>query len=240
VTGPLLEVRGVTKRYGPVRALRGVDLTAAPGECVALLGANGAGKSTLLRVIAGLARPTSGRVLLQGKPAEADGAAWRRRLGHVSHHLMLHEALTARENLRFSARLHGVEPFIPRAEQILRSLGLQDRADEPVRQLSRGLQQRAAIARALLHDPEILLLDEPFTGLDQRSGAALSALLATLRRKHRLLVLVTHDLARAAELATRVVHVRGGKIVHDGPADGMGLADLEALLEGTGGAEDAA
>jgi heme exporter protein A len=231
VTPPLLELRGITKRYGPARALRGVDLAFERGECVALLGPNGAGKSTILRIVAGLARATSGDLLLDGRPAESHGGAWRARLGHVSHHLMLYESLTTRENLGFAGRLHGVAQQRSRADQILRSLGLQDRADEPVRQLSRGLAQRAAVARALLHDPEILLLDEPYTGLDQASGAALTTLLHSLRRKGRLLLLVTHDLAHASALATRVVHLRQGRVIADVAGGGLGIEGLQALLQ---------
>lgn len=236
MSAPLIRLQGITKRYGPVRALRGIDLDMERGESVALLGPNAAGKSTLLRIVAGLARPTSGELLLDGLPAEAQGSAWRARLGHLSHHLMLHEALTTRENLVFAARMHGLAQFRARADQLLRSLDLLERADEPVRQLSRGLAQRAAIARALLHDPEIVLLDEPFTGLDHASAAALMTLLLSLRRRGKLIVLVTHDMPRVPGLATRIVSLKQGRVAADLPAEGVDTLALERLVDSSGSA----
>jgi heme exporter protein A len=227
---PLLELRGVTKRFGPVRALRGVDLALAPGESVALLGANGAGKTTLLRIVAGLARPTSGEVLVAGRPALSEPAELRRRLGHVSHATMLHDALSARENLRFAGRLHGIGPLRSRIDQLLRSLDLSERADEPLGQLSRGMQQRVAVARALLHDPEVLLLDEPWTGLDAATSRILTDLLHALRRRHRTVLLVTHDLGRALDVAERLVVVHQGRVAWDAPARGVTAAALERIL----------
>ncbi len=229
MTAGLLELRGVAKRYGPVRALAPTDLRIGRGEAVGILGANGAGKTTLLRIVAGLVRPTAGDVLLDGQRAEADARAWRRRLGHVSHHLMLHESLTTRENLAFAARLHGLDQALSRADRILRTLDLSDRADEPVRQLSRGLQQRAAVARALLHDPDVLLLDEPWTGLDQQSGDALCALLDALLRRERTVIVVSHDMARLARTCGRAILMRAGRVVEDMPAGGGGVEALDLL-----------
>ena len=229
---PVLELTGVTKRFGPFRALRGVDLAVNRGDSLALLGPNGAGKTTLLRILAGLARPTSGEVLLEGRPALQDPASLRRRLGHVSHHSMLHDALTTRENLQFAGRLHALEGLRSRIDQVLRSLDLHERADEPVRQLSRGLTQRAAIARAILHDPEILLLDEPYTGLDRAAGAALTSLLASLRRRGRTVILVTHDLERALEASERLVVLHQGRVATDRLTGGLSLGELDALVSG--------
>ena len=229
MTPPLLELRGLAKRYGPVRALAPTDLRIERGESLAVMGANGAGKTTLLRLVAGLARPSAGQVLLDGQPVDAAARAWRGRLGHVSHSLMLHEALTTRENLAFAARLHGVEQAVSRADQILRSLDLHGRADEPVRQLSRGLQQRAAVARALLHDPDVLLLDEPWTGLDQPSADALSALMGALVRRGRTLLVVSHDMARVAATCGRGILLRAGRVVADAVIAGKEPVDVEAF-----------
>jgi heme exporter protein A len=240
VTAALLELRGITKRFGPVRALRGVDLAIPPGETLALLGANGAGKSTLLRIVAGLSRPDDGEVLVGGRPASADPAHLRRRLGHVSHHTMLHDSLSARENLRFAGRLHGVAQLRSRIDQLLRSLDVLERADEPVRHLSRGMQQRVAVARALLHDPDVLLLDEPWTGLDQSASRVLASLLQAVRRRHRTVVVVTHDVARALEGSDRVVVLHRGRVTWDAPAGGVTAAELESRLLETAAATAAA
>jgi len=230
-----VELRALTRRHGPIRALRGIDLSIERGESVAILGPNGAGKSTLLRILAGLARPTSGDLLSLGKPALADPEAWRRGIGYVSHHVMLHEALTTRENLAFAGRLHAVPQVRARIDQLLRSLDLHDRADEPVRQLSRGMQQRAAVARALLPDPGILLLDEPFTGLDTRSGDGLSALLKVLEKRGRTIVLVTHDMGRALTCCRRAVILRQGRVASDIETASLEPSALAALVDGADG-----
>jgi heme exporter protein A len=145
---------------------------------------------------------------------------------------MLHDALSARENLRFVGRLHGVPNLRARIDQVLRSLDLDERADEPLRQLSRGLAQRAAIARALLHDPDILLLDEPYTGLDRASGMALTEVLAGLRRRGRTLLLVTHDPERALAVAERLVILRQGRVVAERLTGGMSPREFDELLAG--------
>ena len=209
----LLEASDLERRFGAARALRGVSLTVRAGECHLVAGPNGAGKSTLLRLLAGLARPSAGTVLLEGRrlagrplrarqvapPAEP---ALRRHIGLLSHQSQLYHDLTAVENLAFAARLYGLGDPIGVARAGLAAMGLTDRADEPVRRLSRGMVQRVAIARALLHRPGLLLLDEPFTGLDQQSSEQTVALLAAERAAGQALVLVTHDAHEAWELAT--------------------------------------
>jgi heme exporter protein A len=227
-----LRLAGVTKRFGHVRALKGIDLELQAGECVALLGPNGAGKSTLLRIVAGLMKPTSGQVLLDGRPASSDPLALRRRLGFVGHATMLHGCLTARESLTFAGRLHGVPQLRFRTEALLRELDLVARAGDPVDTLSRGMQQRVALARALLHDPELLLLDEPHSGLDEPASRVLAALLAGLRKRRRTIVLVTHDLARGVQLADRVVILVEGSVAADLPAAAIDRARFaESYLE---------
>ena len=224
---PLLEARGVTRAFGAQRVLRGVDLRLAAGDAVAVAGPNGAGKTTLLRILAGLMRPTAGEVHLADGRTPRDPAA-RRRVGLLSHQSFLYDDLTPRENLRFTGRLYGLADAAERTARALEAAGLSARADDPVRQLSRGMVQRVAIARALLHDPEILLLDEPFTGLDVPSAARLRALLAAQRAAGRGLVIVTHHLAEAWGFATHVAVLARGQWARTGPRPDS----LEAFLAG--------
>ena len=234
----LLRARGLTKRFGPVTALAPLDLELAPGQALAVLGPNGAGKSTLLRLLAGLARPSAGVIEI----GATDGSRTRRRraIGLVGHATFLYPTLTTRENLLLAARLYGLDRRAERAERMLAEEELLAVAERRVGALSRGLAQRAAIARALLHDPKLVLLDEPWTGLDARAAERLSRRLAALRSEGRALVIVSHDLARVAGLAARaLVLVRGraawleAAALRDeaalGPAYAASVARLEAL-----------
>ena len=223
----LLEARGVTRAFGAQRALRGVDFRLSAGDAVAVAGPNGAGKTTLLRILAGLMRPTSGEVYLADGRTPRDPSA-RRRVGLLSHQSFLYDDLTPRENLLFTGRLYGLADAAARTARALEEAGLSARADDPVRQLSRGMVQRVAIARALFHDPEILLLDEPFTGLDVPSAARLRGLLAAQRAAGRGLVIVTHHLAEAWGFATHVAVLARGQWARIGPRPDS----LEAFLAG--------
>jgi heme exporter protein A len=225
VNGPAVEAEGLEKRFGAVTALRGVDLDVPRGALLAVLGPNGAGKSTLLRLLAGLARPTAGRLRV-GSPAR-DRREARRRVGYVGHATLLYPALTARENLRFAARLYGVADPAPVVERLLAEQDLGGVADRRAGALSQGQARRLSIARALVHDPEIVLLDEPFAGLDRAGAGRLAARLAALRAGGRTSVLATHDLARAAELADFALVLREGRVVHRAGRDGLRPADLE-------------
>lgn len=199
---------GLEKRFGPVPALRALDLELPRGRTLAVLGPNGAGKSTLLRLLAGLARPTRGA--LRVGPAAGDRRARRARVGLVAHATFLYAALTARENLLLAARLYGVAAPGERADALLAEQGLAEVADRRAGTFSRGMAQRLSIARGLVHDPPVLLLDEPFAGLDPRAADRLEARLARASEAGRTAVLVTHDLARAASLADEgLVLVRG-------------------------------
>jgi heme exporter protein A len=213
----LVEARGLTRSYGPVRALRGVDLTLHAGEVLLVLGPNGAGKSTLLRSLAGLLRPQAGTVRIAGRMLSGDDPDARRPIGLLSHQSLLYDELTLFENLLFAARLYAVPDPRARAEAALVAQGLQDRRDDRPRSLSRGMQQRAAIARALMHDPSVLLLDEPFTGLDAVAGDRLRTLLRDHQRGDRAMVIVTHHASEAWELATRVGILVGGRWALDAP-----------------------
>ena len=206
-------VSGVSRHYGRRRALSGVSLTLRAGELAGLLGPNGAGKSTLLGVLATLIQPSGGTVLYGDRQAAAAGAALRARLGFLSHDLQLYGELTARENLEFFGGLHGFDDPAARAAAALERAGLASRADDPVRGFSRGMRQRLALERTLLHDPRLVLLDEPFTGLDEASGRALAERLQALGRARRIVLLATHDLEAVEGLLDRVLMLRQGRLV---------------------------
>lgn len=224
---PLLAAHGLQRSYGAVRVLHGVDVTVAAGETLVVLGPNGAGKSTLLRILAGLMRPSAGEVRVLGRrvaPGEHDA---RRPIGLLSHQSLLYDDLTLLENLAFTARLYGIAEPLDAARRALGDVGLLDRAAEVPRRLSRGMVQRAAIARALIHDPQLLLLDEPFTGLDSPAADRLRVLLGDRLGGGRGMVLVTHQLEEAWDLADRVGVLAGGRWVIEVPRTGA-AADLLA------------
>lgn len=212
---PLVEARGLRRRYGAVRALDGVDLVLQRGDVFLLLGPNGAGKSTLLRALAGLLRPTSGTVRVAGRELSRDDPDARRAVGLLSHQSLLYDELTLRENLELVATLYDLSDPRARATAALEEQGLADRGESRPRQLSRGLLQRAALARALLHRPSLLLLDEPFTGLDTPASQRLDAQLRALVANGTTLMVVTHHASEAWELATRVGVLRHGKWAYD-------------------------
>src|SRR5438874_3079011 len=203
----MLLAEGLRHSFGPVRALDDVSFSVAAGQTLAIFGPNGAGKTTLLKVVAGLIQPSRGRAHVEGG---------RRAVGWIGHQPQLYAQLTVRENLRFWASLYDVTP----PADLLVRLGLEEHADRPVRALSRGLVQRVAIARALVHDPRVLLLDEPFTGLDRVAAEALSRLLAQHAAAGRAAVLVTHNVEEGTGLATDVAFMRAGRFVHFAPRAG--------------------
>jgi heme exporter protein A len=219
---------GLGKRFGAVAALRGVDLEVARGGALALLGPNGAGKSTLLRLLAGLAQPSEGALTIDGRRAR--GGALRARVGFVGHATMLYPELSARENLTFAARLHGVPDPAGRAERLLAEDDLADLAGRPARALSRGTSQRVAIARALVHDPPLVLLDEPFTGLDRRAAGRLAERLARLRAEGRTLVVATHELRVLETLVDAALVLARGRVVHRAAHPELSVEALEEHL----------
>jgi heme exporter protein A len=204
--------RGLGRRFGGRVAVRDVTLSLEAGDCLALFGPNGAGKTTLLRMLAGLLRPSEGGGTVAGI-ALPGGAELRAAVGYISHASMLYSALSARENVELTARLFGVRDPRSAAMRALERMELADRAEMPVRQLSRGMQQRVTIARATVHDPRVVLLDEPFTGLDDSGSAALGAHLAALRAAGTTMVLVTHQIAEGLALATHAAIMRAGELV---------------------------
>jgi heme exporter protein A len=234
----MIEVRNLTKVFGLNPVLRGVDLDVARGEFLTLLGPNGSGKTTLLRILSALARPTSGTVRIGGweLPGEADYV--RAQLGVVSHLPLLYDTLTAEENLLFFARLYDIpaDERRERIEVILRRVGLWKRARDIVQTYSRGMQQRLAIARAILHDPAVLILDEPYTGLDVDAASLLDHLLRDVAIAGRTVIMTTHDLQRGHALADRIAILSRGKIAFNAPAHEIAFDALPMLYAETTGA----
>ena len=199
----MIIVKKLVKRFGLKTVLRGVDFEVQPGEFVALLGPNGAGKTTFLRILASLSRPSLGEVNIAGYRLPNQAAQVRARLGVVSHLPLLYIDLSAEENLRFYACLYGITNYQSRITEVLKLISLENRRHDLVRTFSRGMQQRLAIGRAILHDPDVMLFDEPYTGLDQDASSVLDDILKTLARQGRTVVMTSHDLARVEDLATR-------------------------------------
>jgi heme exporter protein A len=224
---PVVEIEGLGRRFGRRWAVADVDLTLRAGECLAVFGPNGAGKTTLLRILAGLLEPSAGRARVAGVTLPG-GAAARAAVGLISHHSMLYPVLTARENVEFTARLYGVQDPEAAALAALAQMRVRDRAETPVRQLSRGLQQRVSIARAFVHRPRVVLLDEPFTGLDAAGAAVLGDALGELKRSGAALVLVTHSLDEGLALATRTAVMREGRVVRVEEREGLDSVEFGA------------
>jgi heme exporter protein A len=225
----MIEVRKLVKRFGLKAVLRGLDFSVQPGEFVALLGPNGAGKTTFLRILASLSRPSMGEVSVAGYRLPGQAAAVRARLGVVSHLPLLYGDLTADENLRFYGRMYNLPALDARITEVLEMVGLEKRRRDLVRTFSRGMQQRLAIGRAVLHDPDVVLFDEPYTGLDQDASSMLDDVLRSVAARGRTVVMTSHDLARAEDLATRFdILSRGGIAASTGrdQLDGSNLLDF--------------
>lgn len=211
----MIRLNGVVKQYGLIPVLRGVDLTVEEGEFVTLVGPNGAGKSTLMGIVATLLRPSSGDVFVGGwrLPEQADRV--RRHIGLVSHNSLLYRDMTAAENLTFFAKLYRLESAEDHVADALRKVGLYARQRDPVGTFSRGMVQRLTIARATLHEPDVLLLDEPYTGLDQEASQLLDDLLREESARGRTILMITHDLGHGLGLADRLAILSGGRIARE-------------------------
>ncbi len=218
-----ISVEGLWKFYGDYPAVRDVSFAVAPGACLALLGRNGAGKTTLLKILAGLSRAGRGRVAIYGQEPRAQAA--RRRIGVLGHGIAIYEELSALENLVLFARLYGLADPARVALEWLERAGLERVRDGRVREFSRGMRQRLAVARAFLHSPDVLLLDEPFTALDDRAIAVLQQLLRAALADGRTVVMSTHQLREALELATDVALIERGRLAFRGPRSAEMLAD---------------
>jgi heme ABC exporter ATP-binding subunit CcmA len=229
----LVAARGLTRRFGATTALDGVDLTVRRGEPLALFGANGAGKTTLLRLLSGGAKPTSGTLSIDGVDPRRAPAKARGRIGLVSHHTLLYDDLSALENLVFFARLHGLPDPTGRSTTLLEEVGLLDRAHEPVSGFSRGMQQRVALARALLHDPSLLLLDEPFSGLDARASDRLRHTLHEAAARGATWVMATHDVEIGLDLCPRWIALDRGRVKDGGASAGQPAVRINELVLGS-------
>lgn len=226
---PLIAVSNLYKRYDRKSVLKGVDLAVGEGQVMALLGANGAGKTTLMRIVAGLVKPDRGEVTLSGVSVGKAGVELRRYIGLVSHLPLLYDNLSGWENLIFFARMYDMQAPEERIEAVLRAVDLWQRRRDLVRTYSRGMIQRLAIGRAILHDPPVLLLDEPDTGLDQSSSQMLHDLIRRLGATSRAILLSTHNLDRALEWADSICLLSDGKIVHQAATATMTGAALRQL-----------
>jgi heme exporter protein A len=220
-----IELEGLTRRYGERVALEDVTLALAPGATLVVFGPNGAGKSTLLRVLATLLRPHAGVVRVLGRALPDEGWAVRGRIGLLAHEPLLYRDLSGRENLRFHARLHGIA--FARVEELLERVGLQLRADDRVHTYSRGMVQRLAVCRAVLHDPEVLLLDEPRANLDPAAADLVEPLIGAASGRTR--VVTSHDPAGGLAEADLALGLRGGRAELLGPADAIAAAEIGAL-----------
>jgi heme ABC exporter ATP-binding subunit CcmA len=218
-----LEIDSVSKYFGDYPALRDVGFQIEAGSIVALLGRNGAGKTTLLRILAGLSKPTKGSVKVQGSSVREESA--RRRIGVLGHGISLYDELTAAENLVLFARLYGLDDALARAHRWLERTGLDRVRDGLVREFSRGMRQRLAVARTFIHDPEVLLFDEPFTSLDDKAIAVLQSLILEARKRGSTIVMSTHQLREAIELATHVALITKGRLTYAGERHPQMLGD---------------
>ena len=224
----LIEAENLSKAYGGMPVLRGLCFQVRRGEFVALLGANGSGKSTLLRLLSGLSKPTAGAVRIGGWEMPREAMAVRAQIGLVAHQPLLYENLTARENLDFFGKLYGIEreERERRIQHLLHTVGLRKRADSLVRTFSRGMKQRLSIARASLHQPDVLLLDEPYSGLDQASIERLDEMLAAGLGAGRTIIMSTHQLERVPQSAGRALVLSRGRISFD---DAIGRRDMSEI-----------
>lgn len=220
----MIDVTNLTKSFGPRRALAGVNLHVDPGEFVVLAGPNGAGKTTLLRILATLSRPTSGEVRIAGQDLAQAGSAVRRQIGFLSHHTLLYDDLTAEQNLAFYARMYAIPDVQSRIDELLARVDLTARRHDLVRTYSRGMQQRLSVARAVLHRPRLLLLDEPYTGLDPLAAETLTTLLTALADEGCTLLLTSHNLENDVLAQRRIIILNRGRIAYDAP-----LGDVHAF-----------
>lgn len=227
-----LEIQGLTKRYGRRLILRGLSLNLNGGEAVCLLGPNGAGKTTLLRSLAGLASQQSGQILLDGHLFDFKDPVSRRKIGLVMHQPFLYENLTGFENLRFYAELYQTDHLPQQLAKSLEQVGLNPKRQDPARAFSRGMKQRLTLARALLHTPSILLLDEPYTGLDQQGCQLLNQILRGEKQAGHVILLTTHELDYARQIADRFVTLHHGRIADEfANHDGLTLDRIQARYQ---------
>ncbi|WP_409270616.1 heme ABC exporter ATP-binding protein CcmA [Neobacillus sp. SCS-31] len=211
----MIEIKKLTKQADNKMILKGIDLSISKGETVGILGPNGAGKSTLLKVLAALVKPSSGEVKVGGLDLKRNQGEIKKLFGYLPHSSLLYEHYSPLENLVFFGKIYGVKNVEERAIQLVKEVGLSFFLNDPVKNFSRGMIQRIAIARAIIHEPDILLLDEPHTGLDQGAIGILNNVIVEMREKGATTLMVTHDFKQAAELCDRIIIVKNGKIAED-------------------------
>lgn len=224
---PAIEVSEVTRRFGRKSVLRGIDLIVREGDSLTIYGPNGAGKTTLIKVMATLLRPSAGTLKIAGLDIKENSAEIRRRIGVVGHQTFLYDELSAYENLMFYGKMYNLPDLKKRISEMISAVGMESRLHDRVRTLSRGMQQRLSIARAIIHNPSIILLDEPETGLDQYAGEMLMEVLDSLNPKKRTIVMTTHNLERGLEMGNRVAILVKGKIVYQNLKQSLNLASLQ-------------
>lgn len=232
----MIEIKKLTKQADNKLILRGVDLSIKKGETVAILGPNGAGKSTLLKVLATLIKPTSGLIKVNDMDLKKNHIKIKKILGYLPHSSLLYDHYTPLENIIFFGNIYGVKNVEQRATELVKEVGLSFFLNEPVKNFSRGMIQRIAIARAIVHEPEILLLDEPHTGLDQGAIGILNNVILSMKAKGTTTLMVTHDFKQAAEICDRIIIIKNGKIVDDFRIENQNLGYVsekyELLVEG--------
>ncbi len=232
---PAFDIRGLKRSFGHVQALKGVDLRVDHGECLAILGPNGAGKTTMIKVLATVMRPSGGEVLVDGLDLRGRAEDIRRRIGVVTHQTFLYSNLTAFENLEFYSRLYDVPDHKQRIREVVAQVGMTSRINDRVGTLSQGMQQRISIARSVLHQPDIMLLDEPESGLDQEAVSLLWETLRGDRQRRRTILLITHSLERSLDVCDRLIILDRGQVVYQNNRAALDAAGLrDAYRQNTG------
>ena len=228
---PAIEALDVAKSFGQITALRGVDMRVDRGSCLMIFGPNGAGKSTLLGILATLIRPSEGWVRVEGLDVHEEAEKVRSRIGLISHQTMTYDDLTASENLLFYGKMFGVKDLKGRVDSALEQVGLAERRNDRTGGFSRGMKQRLSIARSMMHDPSVLLLDEPFTGLDPSARKMMSQLLQNLKGEGRTVVMTTHEIGHGLPLADRAALLVRGRWAFQGPTEGLDAEQLNSIYE---------
>ncbi len=239
IATPAIQINGLTKTFGNQHAVRNLSLDVPQGKFLTIFGPNGAGKTTLIRILSSITKATSGTIRINGLTVSEAAEQIRRQIGVIAHHTYLYDNLTAEENLRFYGKLYSVSELEAKVGQIIADVGLTLRSRDPVRTFSRGMQQRLSIARAMLHEPNLLFLDEPYTGLDQHASEMLTGWLRKLKSSHRTTLMVTHDLERGIDLADSIAILNRGNLVFNQPRQDIDPATFRdtyyRLVSGEGG-----
>jgi len=225
----LIEFKNVNKKYGHIQALKDVSVSFEKGEFISIFGPNGAGKSTFLKLLCTMTGPTSGDILFEGTKLKKLKDDFRSRFGVISHQPFLYSELTAMENLQFYARLYGVQNIDERIKELMDKVELYKRRNDRVRGYSRGMLQRLSITRALLHNPDIVVLDEPYTGLDAHASGILTRILTELFDNKHTIVMVTHNMQQGYDAASRLAIIRRGQLVFDKPKSDISITDFEKV-----------